>query len=603
MIAAGFMVSCTGMLDEETVGVPTSDLYTSEAGVEQLVNAAYNTLRYQFNGEQSFTLWNYGVDEYLAASDGQNKFVDAYTNQLNSSFGMFNDMWAAYYGGINRCNMALEMIPNVVGEGGALSTPAGKAGRLAEVRFLRGYFYFMLVQQFGSIPLPLSSTVGVKTEFPKVPVSEVYKVIISDFRAAEAALAATQSQRGRITKGAARHFLAKAYLTRGSAVTEQRGQLVTDMDSAAYFADLVIDEGPYSLMSNYADLWTIQNEYNSEVILSVQFNNNALLLNGSGNRTHLYYIMTYDTKPGMLRDIPNGRPWRRLKPTDYTINVFDRKNDSRFYKSYKTVFFSNNANNIPKWTQTDVNNGYVDASKLNQPKFKVGDTAIFVTVDPAPTDAQIKSKYYSWYPKNKWSDSEFLTLLKFLDPTRLDVATETAGRDGVIARLGETILIAAEAYGRKGDYATAAQYINLLRTRAAYKDGEVKPTHFYKTEGGMYGDVTNTIAAITIPANYWDADQPIEQYPPSATTTASRFIHFMLNERTRELLGEFYRWNDLVRTETLAERVSLFNPRATGNIQEFHKLRPIPQPHLDGITTEGRPLTAEEKAEYQNPGY
>src|SRR5688572_24295050 len=143
-IAGTLLFSCSNFLDEETVGIPTPVLFDTEAGVEQLCNGAYNTLRYQFNGEQSFTLWNYGVDEYIQAADGQNKFVDSYSNQLNSSFTMFHEMWSAYYQGINACNTAIELIPNVAGEGGPLTSDQGKANRLAEMRFLRGYFYFML---------------------------------------------------------------------------------------------------------------------------------------------------------------------------------------------------------------------------------------------------------------------------------------------------------------------------------------------------------------------------------------------------------------------------------------------------------------------------
>jgi hypothetical protein len=600
------LFSCHDMLEEEAVSQPTYDLYDSEAGVEQLVNAAYNTLRFQFNGEQSFTLWNYGVDEYIQAADGQNKFVDAYTNQLNSTFTMFHDAWTAYYQGINTCNMAMKLIPDVKPEGGGLSTEQGKSRRIGEMRFLRAYYYFLLVQQFGSIPVSLTATEGINLEFPKLPVSDVYDVIISDLRAAEAVLPQTQGDRGRITQGAARHFLAKVYLTRGSAVTDERGQKATDMDSAAYYADLVINQGTYALVSNYADLWNVTNEANSEVILSAQFNNNPLLLANSGNRVHLYYQMVYDGKPGMERDITYGRPFRRLKPTPYTIEVFDRKNDSRFYKSFRTVYLSNDRTapiTIPKWEQADATAGYIDQSMVGKNKFNVGDTAVIVSVDKNVSDAAIKSKYYLWIPQNKWNNADFLTLIKWMDPTRLDIGTEFAGRDGLIARLGETYLIAAEAYGRLKDYGKAAEYINALRDRAAYKAGEVKPFHFYKTEGGTYGDVNSTAPALQVDASYWDSNVAIEQYPPSASSTESRFIHFILNERTRELLGELHRWNDLVRTETFYERVKLFHSIAAPTVQPYHKLRPIPQAHLERVFVNGRPLSPDERQQQQNPGY
>lgn len=608
IIAATLLVGCADKLDEEVVSQAPFSYFNTEAGVDALINGVYNSLRWQFNGEQSFTLWNYGVDEYIQAADGSNKFVDTYTNQLNPSFGMFHDMWTEYYKGINNANIGLKLIPTVKAEGGALTSAGVKEQRMAELRFLRGYFYFMLVQQFGPVPLNLEAIESLELEFPRAPVADVYKAIISDLRAAEAVLPGTQSQRGRITSWAARHFLAKVYLTRGSAVTDQRGQKATDLDSAAYYADMVINSGAFSLVPNFADLWNVANEANPEIILAAQFNNNALLLNNSGNRVHLYFQMTYDVKPGMERDITYGRPFRRIRPTSYTINVFDRKNDSRFYKSFRTTYFSNDRTapfTIPKWTQEEVDKGYVAASKLGQNKFNVGDTAVFITMDQGVSDAAIGKKSYLWIPQNKWNNSDFPTLIKWMDPTRLDVGTEFAGRDGIMARLAETYLIAAEAYGRKTDYVTAAARINKLRERAAYKAGEVKPVHFYKSEGGTYGDVNSTEAAITLPADgsYWDTNPPLEQYPATATDKASRFVHFILNERTRELLGELHRWNDLVRTETFYDRVKQFHSLAAPNVQPFHKLRPIPQAHLERVFTAGRPLTAEERAANQNQGY
>ena len=149
-------------------------------------------------------------------------------------------------------------------------------------------------------------------------------------------------------------------------------------------------------------------------------------------------------------------------------------------------------------------------------------------------------------------------------------------------RLGETYLIAAEAAGRKGDFALAAQYINVIRERAAWADGETKTAQYWEVEGGDIYDVNSTYDDIKVTA---------------AELSTSDFVSFMLDERGRELLGEICRWEDLVRTEKFYEWVKKYNSEAEAAIKPYHKLRPIPQTHIDRLDPVG-PIEEE-----QNEGY
>src|SRR4030095_961092 len=89
----------------------------------------------------------------------------------------------------------------------------------------------------------------------------------------------------------------------------------------------------------------------------------------------------------------------------------------------------------------------------------------------------------------------------------------------------------------------------------------------------------------------------------SLSSTYDRMLALVLNERSRELAGEYLRWQDLSRTKTLVSRAIAFNPDAAPNIKEHHNLRPIPQTLLDAIQANGVNLTATEKQAMQNPGY
>ncbi|MEO6000107.1 MAG: RagB/SusD family nutrient uptake outer membrane protein [Chitinophagaceae bacterium] len=104
-------------------------------------------------------------------------------------------------------------------------------------------------------------------------------------------------------------------------------------------------------------------------------------------------------------------------------------------------------------------------------------------------------------------------------------------------------------------------------------------------------------------AALFTANAPSELYPPGIVSTESRFTHFMVNERTRELCGEFYRWEDLVRTETFYDRTKLFNADVSPSFAPFHKLRPIPYLLMIAQSVNGKPMTGADMAAYQNTGY
>lgn len=545
--------SCENFLAEDDIPRLTNDYYKTEQGVLSGINSAYSYMRKQVGSEMTNILTELGTDLITGAAGAVSYPYNQYNATLSASDNKIYLFWENCYRAISVTNQVLAALPNVE------MTQANRELYTAEMNFFRAYYYFDLVQHFGQIPLVTKAVSEPKTDFKRAAVADVYKQIINDLRYAEEHLreTATGTDQGKATKYAAAHLLGKVYLTRGSAVNDERGQKATDMDSAYYYAQRVIDNSKYKLMNNFADLWDINNMGNSEVIFSVQFTQDKIY-NGEGNLSHLYWCSVYDDQPGMQRDVENGRPYKFHRPTNKTLfDLYNRKDDSRFYKSFKWVFYCNKATN----------------------KLALGDTAIYYSLNPKK-DREYKYTYFQWN-KEKPDNLHYPHLVKYIDPLREEKNTPAGSREWVRMRLGETYLIAAEAAGRKGDYDLAAKLINVIRKRAAWKDGETKMAQYWLEEGGEKGNTQSTYDEIKV----------------EATDLQNNFVDFILDERGRELLGEYNRWEDLVRCEKLVEYVKKWNSDAKDNIQDYHKLRPIPQKHIDRLNPKG------DDAEEQNPGY
>lgn len=564
-----FTQSCDEYLTEELVSdVSASSYYTTESGFEDAVRATYWWMKPFFGPERGFTMSVFGTDTYTNGADGGHKTLNFYDGALNPTQGFVRDTWRDFYRGINQANAVLNR-----GQELEISEEL-KNTRFAEVRFLRAFYYFMLTSHYGDVHLTLEETEGIEIEANRTSIAEVYnQAIIPDLEYAIANLPDSQSDFGRATKPAAEMLLGKALLRRSYRADAQGG----DAAQAETLFSNVINNYDFALLDDFADLFVIGNEQHSEIIFSVQNSKSQVDegLDPEGHRGHLYFLMEYDVRPGMLRDVANGRPWKRFRPTDFTLGLWDRNVDARYDKSFKHAWISNNAGNIPTWTSEDAAAGYVDASMVDQPKFTVGDTALFIPgpqLEDAYDARRIGSTRYTVYtyaneycPDCNQRERIFPSLNKWIDDTRPDRQKTQGQRDFILMRLADTYLLRAEARLKQGDTDGAAEDINVVRRRAAVKPGD-RIMNMVASE--------DKSAEIEISASDVDLD-------------------FILDERARELVGEGHRWMDLTRTNKLVERVRLYNPEAASNIQDFHTVRPIPQDQIDR-TVGGYP---------QNPGY
>ncbi|GAB4010533.1 RagB/SusD family nutrient uptake outer membrane protein [Spirosoma migulaei] len=542
--------ACKDVLKETVISAIPNAYINTPKGFEDASKAAYSSLRNFYASERGLTMTEYGTDIYQAGADGSYKGFHFYDTQMNSFVDIIQQVWEELYRGINTCNAVIERAP------AATVSDATKKLRVAEMKFLRAHYYFILVQQFGGVDLRLTETILPTKKTSRATEADIYKSITSDLEAALPDLPAIKassqgaSDYGRATKSAAEHLLARVYLTKATS----SAKAADDYTKAATYAQNVISNYSLKLLPDFASVFAQGGgEINDEVIFSVQYTtdpltniNTANLNNGEGNKLHLYFGMQYDVQPGMKRDIANDRPFKRLRPTTYLLEtVFkDRVNDSRYKKTFKDTWLSNNPG-------TNLNTSF-DNSKAKM-TLKAGDTAIYIP-GVEWTVAQRAAKPYQVLVPSAYTAALFPTLQKFLDPTRPDLTYEAGSRDYLAFRLAETYLILAEAQFKSGKTTEAVAAINAVRRRAAYPGKET---------------------AMEI-------------------TPAQLDMEMIMQERARELAGEQMRWFDLKRWGNLVERVKLYNPDGAANVKETHNLRPIPQTQIDRTENAGFG---------QNPGF
>jgi hypothetical protein len=577
---------CTDVLNEQPRTVLTPDFFETGQGLRAGLTAAYAHFRRYYATEGGMNMTVYGTDEYSQAQQVNNPPFAIYSG-ITPDVGEMGSAWNNAYPAINTCNGIIE-----IGAGATDLPEEEKLQLIAEAKFIRANWYFILVRTFGGVTLdlgagPLAFNTVPTSDLTRATEDEVYAAIIQDLEDAVDNLPDRRPDPGHAWKASALHLLAKVYLARG-----WKDNNTADFQAAYDNAmELINNRGQYEvgLESSYADVHLEGNEWGEEVLWTIEWNgqqqyNNVTDHGNQHNNGSLFYFREFYVQdvPGMVRDVQNGRPWIRYSPTAWMIDVAfaDKVNDERYDASFQTVW-------------------YVNSETTNPPPVRsLGDTAqwhaplhveqSFASVAEAQAWAANKG-YVISFPNigtatsyqglgRNYQNKHFPSLSKFDNVNRPVAGTETdpniaSTRPFIVYRFAETFLVAAEA---------------------AIKIGNGQ-------EVGLINEVRGRAGALPITAGELVGAHGDE-------------IDFILDERTRELAGEQMRWFDLKRTGRLLERVSSNASVGTGapavynrqyndgasaagqsapTPQPFHLLRPIPQNSMDAVT-----------GDYgQNPGY
>ena len=264
LISALLFTSCSDFLTEDVRGQENLDTYfQTEAEAESFVTGCYNALT--FNGWwQVNTVWLLSEmtsdDGWMGNTTQQSDYTSlAFFQSNGQSNGLISNFWQYRYKGILRCNIVISKMAEA-----PIADEAKKARLIAEAKFLRAFYYFELVKNFGGVPIV--ETFAMPDEIQGVTRNteeEVYLFIEKDLEEAAAVLPQRSSQSdsevGRATRGAALGFLGKVSVYQ-SKWAEAKETLKT-----------LIDEGEYALLDNFGDVWDVDHDNSVESLFEVQF--------------------------------------------------------------------------------------------------------------------------------------------------------------------------------------------------------------------------------------------------------------------------------------------------------------------------------------------
>lgn len=433
-----------------------ANYYKTQDQILQGLVATYDVLGWEGTDgwNMQLGLLNAASDDcYAGGSDAsdQPNWVAWDNFTLNPLLGPQMGLWRKYFTGVYRANLLLQKIEEVPG-----ISPSFKARTVAELKFLRAWFYFDLVRLFGNVPLltrtiSLDEIYSVKQASPAEVYAQIEKDLTEAKNTPELPETVPPGELGRITHGAAAALLGKVILFQNN-----NSRM---LEAVANFEE-VINSGNYFLMPNYGDIFKQENEFGPESVFEIQYASN---------------------RPGDYGCCFNSGPVNNATEGNYNIQFFGMRD-------YAGPDYA------PGWSFCPVTPDLA--------AFMQGDPRFQHTIIDGKALKQNGASYTIGYQNTDYFIKKYAPLV---DYRATDGEPALGWGQNIRAiRLADVLLMAAEAIVRGGgNEETARQYLNEVRARvglpAETSTGQTLLAAIYKerrlelaTEGLRFWDLVRT---------------------------------------------------------------------------------------------------------------
>mgnify|MGYP002777658004 CR=1 FL=1 len=315
-----------GFLDQtDPTRIGTGIFYKNEAQLKQALNGIYGQLQGITNTAYLFGEFqtdNTTLDFNPLDRGGASGWEAFEFSTVNSGNGEIANLWNQYYSALYNINFTLQRVPEATVAEGPRKEIEG------QLKFLRAYLYFNLVQYFGDVVLVTKTLDNPNDAFDLVrsPQAEVYAQIEKDLKEAADGLPvkyAAAADLGRVTKGAALSLLGKVYLTK-----KQYAEAVATLKQVTTLG--------YTLNANYADNFSTARKNGPESIFEIQYQGD----NDLGEWSNFTYVFAPRQSSNAVTGFTTVVPQGRNIPTNDIIAAYE-PGDKRKAASLRTEYTLN----------------------------------------------------------------------------------------------------------------------------------------------------------------------------------------------------------------------------------------------------------------------